>query len=503
MDEALQQVASDQGRSILSVPGLISLLDLSRDVQEVLQDVVREAYRIGQCEHVSLSRYIATNKEFEPIAWQSMVAPGKVSLEQKFMGENYFNDTKLVINDLTPYNYRLRPDVARLGFLSMVGIPIMGRKGLWGVIECFSCKLGHFSDDVGEALLLLAKQTALIMERAEQEKVCKWLSIENDFIHEVQRSEQMSDGILLYRLGEALVSLLDPDGIAVFGLELNTETDVLQEVMAKGFSMSDIRLLKKAMNVDFLARLKNISAAEEKPVFLKHLTEGKLLYIVPVAWQQGIGGIIVYYWANPKPEIDISTVEQFVGRVVSYTGITLKRNTIYNNIQRMSFNDSLTELANRRLFDYLLSREFTKAKSKNHPLSVLLIDLDHFKKVNDQHGHQVGDRILQHFAKILKQDFRNIHIPARYGGEEFVVILPNTPVETAAVLADKLRRKVEGLQFMAGNECISLTVSAGIATYNDVRGKAFSDPATLLKAADKALYTAKQQGRNRVVVSKP
>lgn len=499
MDETLETTITKPTQYIVPVANLLSILDSNRDIQSVLSDVVEEAHRIGRCDHVFLSRYVVMTKEFEPIAWRSTVVPVDISLKQKFMGDRYVDNLPVVLNDLTPYNYRMRPDVARLGLKSLIGIPLMGRKGLLGVIECFSREISHFSNEMEEGLFLLARQVALLLESAEQEKFCKLLSIENDFIHEIQKTQQLSDGLLLYRLGETLVSLLDPDGIAVFGLELNVECDVLQDVMAKGFSMKDISLLKKAIKIDFLDKLKKLSVQDDRTMFLKHPAEEKLLYIVPVIWQEELAGIIVYYWAKAKSDADIATMEQFASRVIQFASITLKKNAAYNTIQRISFVDSLTELANRRLFDYLLAREFAKAKQKHIPLSILLIDLDHFKQINDQYGHQVGDEILQEIAKILKQDFQNANIPSRYGGEEFVVILPNVRFDDAVTIGDNFRKKVEATQFMSSNQSISLTVSIGVATAQEVGGRRFTDTISFLKAADKALYTAKQEGRNRVI----
>ena len=499
MDEILETTITKPPQYIIPLPNLLSILDLNRDIQSVLGDVVEEAHRIGRCDHVFLSRYVIMTKEFEPTAWRSTVVPVDISLKQKFMGDRYVDNLPVVLNDLTPYNYRMRPDVARLGLKSLIGIPLMGRKGLLGVIECFSREISHFSNEMEEGLFLLARQVALLLESAEQEKLCKWLSIENEFIHEIQKTQQLSDGLLLYRLGETLVSLLDPDGIAVFGLELNSESDVLQEVMAKGFSMKDIGLLKKAIKIDFLDKLQRLSIQGDKVMFLKHPAEGNMLYIVPVIWQERLTGIIVYYWAKAKPDADIASMEQFASRVINYTGITLKRNAVYNNIQRIGFIDSLTELANRRLFDYLLSREFTKARQKHIPISILLVDLDHFKQINDQYGHQMGDEVLQEIAKLLKQDFQNANIPARYGGEEFVVILPNVRFDDAIIIGENFRRKVEARQFVSSNQSINLTVSIGIATAHEVSGRRFADPIDFLKAADKALYTAKQEGRNKVI----
>lgn len=502
MDENLGHAIIEHSICTVSLASLIAILDPKRDLQAVLDDIVQEVQRIGSCDHVFLSRYDAQDKSFTPISWKSTVNPGHVALEQKFMAERYLANRPVVLNDLLQYNYRLRPDMARLALQSMAGIPLMGRDTLLGAIECFSYEQDHFTENLVENLLFLAKQASVIIEKEKQQKICERLSIENQFMHEVQKTETFSDGMLLYRLGEALFSLLNVDGIAVFGLETPAGSDLLQDVMAKGFSMKDIGILKKIINKNSLEHLMRPLSPETGPVFIRQPLDDKLLYIVSVNWQQQLQGIIVYYWDKLTPDIDSVSMEQLVRRMLSYIAVTLRKNSIYNNIQRISFQDTLTQLANRWLFDYVLQREFNKVKSTNTPLSLLVIDIDHFKVINDQYGHQMGDAILGYLAKVLKQEFRNNDLAARYGGEEFAVILPAMEMENALAVADQLRQRIEETRFTAGAEKIKLTVSIGVATHNGLRGGAFTDPPAVLRAAEEALYKAKQQGCNQVVAAK-
>ena len=155
-------------------------------------------------------------------------------------------------------------------------------------------------------------------------------------------------------------------------------------------------------------------------------------------------------------------------------------------IQR-SATDGLTGLQNRRSFDEKLTEHFAHALRYSRPLSVAIIDVDHFKKVNDGHGHQVGDAALQQIARILERDSRRTDVVARFGGEEFAVILPEASLLEAIRFAEKVRAAVAATN--------TLTVSVGVATfpYSPVHS-----PEELIYAADQALYRAKANGRNRV-----
>jgi len=501
LPESPEQAAVNQPECLLSVRSLLEILDPERDLPAALNSVVQEAHRVTLSDHVFLFQYEPAGKHFRPLAWKSPVTPGIVPLDKKLMAEMYLANRRVVLDDLTRYSYRLRPEAARQGLLSLAGIPIMGGKGLLGIIECLSREASHFTPAMIDNLLILAGQTALIMEKAEQEAISKRLGIENAFLHEIAKAETHSAGMLLYGFGEALFSLLDVDGIAVFGLDAGSEDNILQEVMAKGFSMPDIGRLKKSLDKEFLQKAARFSAGGGKPPFLKRLLRDKLLYIIPVTWQDKLYGVVVCYQARPAPDNGLAGLEQFISRIVESMGLALQRNSMYSGMQRLSLMDSLTQLANRRLFDYILGRELNKIRRHSSPLSLLLIDIDHFKKINDQYGHQVGDLILTQVAKLLQHDFRSVDLPARYGGEEFAVIMPNTALDSALAAAERFRKRVENTPLAAGSQHVNLTVSIGVATHSGAKKGSFFDPAAILRASDEALYKAKQQGRNQVVAS--
>ncbi len=165
-------------------------------------------------------------------------------------------------------------------------------------------------------------------------------------------------------------------------------------------------------------------------------------------------------------------------------------------LQELAVRDSLTGLYNRRYMDETLEREVSRARREGNPLSLVMLDIDYFKRVNDTHGHQVGDEALRMLAGILLADIRAEDVACRYGGEEFLILLPNMPLDTAIMRAQAWRGAVEGMSVSMGDFNIAFTISLGVAAYPE-HGKA---PDDLTRCADQALYRAKHEGRNRVSV---
>ena len=165
-------------------------------------------------------------------------------------------------------------------------------------------------------------------------------------------------------------------------------------------------------------------------------------------------------------------------------------------LREQANRDPLTGLYNRRYFDTTLERELSRCKREGLPLSLMLIDIDHFKRVNDTYGHQAGDEILKQLARLLEKHARSADVPCRFGGEEFLMLLPGMPSVSALERAENWRRAFAELAIRFGEFPIHCTLSIGIATYPG-HGKSLDE---LIGAADQAMYRAKAEGRNRVVL---
>jgi diguanylate cyclase len=176
---------------------------------------------------------------------------------------------------------------------------------------------------------------------------------------------------------------------------------------------------------------------------------------------------------------------------------TLERTQLQQTISELtelSLRDPLTGLYNRRGLSERLVEEVSRARRYGAPLSLVMVDIDHFKRINDTHGHAIGDVAIGHVARLLTRDRRVSDIVARYGGEELLLLLPHTPLDGALSLAERLRYLIEQTPFRTVRGEDNLTVSMGVAVFKlDMR-----QPEDLLQAADQALYRSKHGGRNRV-----
>jgi two-component system cell cycle response regulator len=171
------------------------------------------------------------------------------------------------------------------------------------------------------------------------------------------------------------------------------------------------------------------------------------------------------------------------------------RNNLDHSLE-LAVTDQLTGLHNRRYMNGQLSALVTRAAMGGEPVAALLVDIDHFKKINDNYGHDVGDEVLREFALRIASNVRAIDLPCRFGGEEFVIIMPDTGLEGAARVAERIRNNVAGSPFRVadGKDLLTVTISVGVAA---TLGEG-DTPQALLKRADEAVYEAKAQGRNKV-----
>ncbi len=166
-------------------------------------------------------------------------------------------------------------------------------------------------------------------------------------------------------------------------------------------------------------------------------------------------------------------------------------------IEQKAQIDGLTGLSNRGHFDVRLAEEFARARRYRNPMSIVLFDIDFFKKLNDNYGHAFGDIVLQEVAEVTRETARNTDLAARYGGEEFVVILPEQDMVGARIFAERLRINLEALRLVYKEAIIPVTASFGVSSF----GAAYASQNEMLIAADQALYAAKRSGRNRVCVA--
>ncbi len=193
---------------------------------------------------------------------------------------------------------------------------------------------------------------------------------------------------------------------------------------------------------------------------------------------------------------------EYLIQLSAQASVTVQRADSYAQVLRYATLDALTGLNNRRQFEVRLKQEVANAKRNNKPLCCIMLDIDYFKHVNDTWGHSAGDCILKNVAKIVSKELREYDIASRYGGEEFCILLPDTKINEAAFVAQRLRKAVEKADIsisednISGSDILNVTISVGVSEFENT----FETPEKLHQCADIALYEAKHRGRNRVVV---
>ncbi|OAJ95087.1 GGDEF domain-containing protein [Vibrio bivalvicida] len=213
--------------------------------------------------------------------------------------------------------------------------------------------------------------------------------------------------------------------------------------------------------------------------------------LIMLPFADRIDDFMVANWIQQLAFITIMTMIIFIGFAITWMLTGRLVATIYDS----SLKDELTRLYNRRALEEFAPKEVARAQRFEHPLSVLLIDIDKFKKINDMYGHQAGDHVLKTIGRILRIETRKNDFSFRYGGEEFLIILPETSLKQAQIVAEKLRSVIGRTTMLPSNREFC-TASFGVSELQE--GEHWE---VLIERADKALYDAKNQGRNRVVVS--
>ena len=188
--------------------------------------------------------------------------------------------------------------------------------------------------------------------------------------------------------------------------------------------------------------------------------------------------------------------------VATQTALGIERQHLYSGVEKIGLTDALTGLANRRLFNFLIDREINRSRRYGRPVSLLMMDIDFFKRINDTWGHPAGDIVLRDLGALVRQSVRKLDVPVRYGGEEFAIILPETTLEEAVNLAERFRIMVERTVFSNGRERLPVTISIGIASIGNNSTAETISQEEFLQIADGALYQAKQSGRNRIAVGR-
>ena len=266
----------------------------------------------------------------------------------------------------------------------------------------------------------------------------------------------------------------------------------------RGFSedeaakLRQVLAVEKPVNLDGLSRVEIVSAGPVCDALREAGVRAPRLLVVPIHGREAEAGAIWLLEDERRfEEAEIARARMVAG----HAELALHNAERYNRAKERAFLDDVTEIYNARYLLAATDHEIRRAERYGSELSVLFLDLDRFKLVNDRHGHLVGSRTLRQLARVLASCIRQVDTLARYGGDEFTIVLVDTPLEPARQVAERIRRTVEETPFDGGRSgALRLTVSIGVAAY-PAHGRTREE---LLDQADKAMYRAKSLGRNRV-----
>ncbi len=330
-----------------------------------------------------------------------------------------------------------------------------------------------------------------------------------DFLNKIltKASKSLNPGTIINQAGRDLNILLEVDSI--MGIFWNTDAPAF--LSAEIFTAPNLEEKTHDAWVGYLLdqgerharnaiKTYQVEALErDESLFhpVNHPDPGSMIQL-PLIWNDRTFGILCV----------VSNEAELLGRdrvkvlqaVANHLALALRNALLYRHMQNQADHDGLTRIFNRQNFEKRIVKELKRHQRYQNELSLLMLDLDHFKRINDDYGHLAGDLVLREVADILRATLRECDFPARYGGEEFVVILPHTEEENAWLLAERIRQKIAAHTFKFHEHYFQVTTSIGISS---IKPSMLKPADYLVHLADQALYRAKTRGRNMVCRSAP
>ena len=424
--------------------------------------------------------------------------------------ENYLNVDKRTISELC--------------------VPIKLRERVLGVVNAESTKRNAFTVDDERLLVTLAGQLATAIEqlrKAQNErKMLDQLTHSNNLIYSIAQITTEIEKVLtmdeiiqtlgneLRNIGLTCIMAIHDVNQSLFTINYTSLEPSFLEIVETGLGYPLIQYtfsrdkLNRALGAKEILLPAVISNPEVEIEALFDNAENlgivRILQEIgvtpeteplrlPLVFEENLLGIL-WIWGEGIAKSDLPIMSIFAKQI----GISLERARLFQEVQNLAFTDPLTGLHNRRSLFELGRIEFSRAHRMIRPFCCMMIDLDHFKQINDNYGHQVGDQVLQEFATRCKNSVREVDLIGRYGGEELIIIMPETDLRTAQRVAERLRTSIAGTPILGGSVEINTTVSIGIAQKDENT----LHLETLIARADQAMYIAKHKGRNQVAISK-
>ncbi len=381
------------------------------------------------------------------------------------------------------------------GTRSELAIPLMVREEVVGVLDCQSDSLDSFDQDTLELLRLFSTQASIAVANAQLYSLEQRRRAQLEAINAIakQTTAVLEIGELLHQVCALTLKSFGGDHVSVLLFEddrlvLRAHEGKLTPLLKVGAELPPgDPLFAPAIGSRKAVVEKDVrQLAQHRPIFRETLSE----VCLPLVSLGQVLGVLVLESATCdafQPE-DVSALES----VSDICAAAIQNARYLDHVRQLAYLDGVTGIFNRRYFELRIAEELARSSRHSLTFSVIMADIDHFKQLNDEFGHLLGDVVLRQISEILSQQLRKSDVLTRYGGEEFAIITPETSLESALAVCDKLRRVIESWHFPGVPR--SVTISAGVAEY-PAQGSTRDE---LVKAADEALYAAKQAARNRV-----
>lgn len=361
------------------------------------------------------------------------------------------------------------------------------------------------------ALFLGISYVAEFLRRSEG-RLMKLFDTLNLRTAELERSQAQVE--MIYENTRILAAILDTDGVVKEVMRLMTQTlqfstcavvfrdrrgqfyyrarsvDGQQSHNMKAMEVADNDLIRRVADMHETVRVKDF---RERKDYTPLSDASRAVMIVPLTTHGQTNGLLIAEASESKRFSDRE--EQFLSILARSTALALENSELHKRTEELTIIDELTETFNYRYFIQKLQEEKKRAQRYDLPVSLIMVDIDWFKKLNDTYGHEIGNIVLKELSRIIKRCIRDVDIFARYGGEEFVVILPQTAAAEASLIGERIREQVEGTVIDAGTAGrVKITVSVGVSSFPE-NGRSQEE---LVSVADQALYRAKGSGKNSV-----
>jgi diguanylate cyclase (GGDEF)-like protein len=380
---------------------------------------------------------------------------------------------------------------------SELAVPLMVRDHVVGVLDCQSENLNHFDSETIDLLTLFSTQASMALQNARLYSLERQRASQLEAINAI--AQQMTAVLdlkeLLFKVCLLVQKAFQVCHVSVL---LKDEEDlVLRASHGKltgrdpdgGRLPAGAGLWQRALDAGKTLIENNMKASSEIGLYLE---SGSSMCIPLVSFGQTLGVLVL---DTARPNAFNANDTQPLESVADICATAIQNAHYVERVKQLAYLDGLTGIFNRRFFELRIAEEIERARRFETGMAVVMVDIDQFKRLNDEFGHLLGDEVLRQVSSIFHQQLRKIDVLCRYGGEEFAILLPHTNSVHALGVAEKLRRTVETWQFPGVPRAV--TISAGTANYSE-HGCTRDE---LVKAADAGLYAAKQAGRNRVCLA--